>query len=383
MRILIQVRCTPRDGERARAARRGARSRCSRARGVAQARSSLPASGTEADNLAIARRRPRARPQGRTSSLRRSSITPCCTRSSAARRRLSTSTVLPVDADGRVDPARFSEAPCARRRSLASVMYAQQRDRDDPAGRRARSDRPRARRALSYRRGAGSRLASARRAASSASICSRSRRTSSTVRKGSARSTCARGTPIAPIIHGGGQEFGRARVPQNLAGIVGMAAALELARPSASSSEPAGRAPCATVSRAGILSAIPGRSQSTERSRGCQHPQRQLRGRRFGGAPDRARSRRRRRLGGQRLYLGQPRSRATSCARSASSARWQRGAIRFSLGSRRRTPRSSASCDSAGPIVDGGVRRRPHRRDCAGGMGRLRNERRAAGGRRA
>jgi cysteine desulfurase len=39
-----------------------------------------------------------------------------------------------------------------------------------------------------------------------------------------------RGTPIAPILHGGGQEFGRRPGTQNVAGIVGMARALELAQ---------------------------------------------------------------------------------------------------------------------------------------------------------
>jgi cysteine desulfurase len=39
-----------------------------------------------------------------------------------------------------------------------------------------------------------------------------------------------RGIPIAPILYGGGQEFGRRPSTQNVAGIVGMARALELAQ---------------------------------------------------------------------------------------------------------------------------------------------------------
>ena len=87
-------------------------------------------------------------------------------------------------------------ASCSRRRSQAAITprdgarlgdARQQRGRDDSADRRARGHRARARRAVPHRRRAVGRQDSGRRCARSASICCRSRRTSSAARRASAR----------------------------------------------------------------------------------------------------------------------------------------------------------------------------------------------------
>ena len=65
------------------------------------------------------------------------------------------------------------------------------------------------------------------------------------------------GTPLAPVVHGGGQEFGLRSGTENVAGIVGLSVALELAV----AEQPANEARIGALRdalQAGVLAAIPG-----------------------------------------------------------------------------------------------------------------------------
>ncbi|MGB8910327.1 MAG: cysteine desulfurase family protein, partial [Candidatus Cybelea sp.] len=175
-----------------------------------------------------------------------------------------------------------------------------------------------------------------------------------------------RGTPIAPIIYGGGQEFGLRPGTQNLAGIVGMTRALELAqleRPDQSGRVAALR----DRLEAGILAAIP-----DVRVNAVEPRLPSILNVSFGGAESAA------------LLIALDLAGIAASAGSACTSgslepshvlaalgverRWQEGAIRFSLG--RET--TSAEIEHVLQVMPGLVAevRRPTGR-LAGGMGRL------------
>ena len=151
--------------------------------------------GTESDNLALRGAAEALEPTGRrhliASSIEHEAV--LNTFKALARRGWRT-TLLPVDATGIVAPAALAAA--SRRRHRARLGHArQQRDRHHPADRGARGDRARARRAVPHRRRAVGRRRFRSTSRRSASICCRSRRTSSTGRRAPARcgSSAARG----------------------------------------------------------------------------------------------------------------------------------------------------------------------------------------------
>ena len=120
--VSIPVRCMPRGG---------ARARCSTTHAIAIAadigatRSEIvfTSGGTEANNLALLGIVAAAGAGRRTSSLRRSSTTRCWPRSSGCAKADPTGRLIPVDANGIVDPQEF-ERRCAAQPLCASVMYA-------------------------------------------------------------------------------------------------------------------------------------------------------------------------------------------------------------------------------------------------------------------
>ncbi len=170
-RIITRVRCTPRDGGRALSWTM--RANASRpASGPARGDRLLLGSGTEADNLAIlgaARLRPRAARRLQRDRTSRGA----CARSRHCEAEGYEITLLPVDRTGPRRPGNVSQRRCGPRRSLASIMYANNEiGTVQPIAELAR-DRAPTRRALSHRRRAGARLVAARRGVRWASTCSR------------------------------------------------------------------------------------------------------------------------------------------------------------------------------------------------------------------
>ena len=112
------------------------------------------------------------------------------------------------------------------------------------------------------------------------------------------------GVLLEPIVHGGGQEFGRRSGTENVIGVVGLARALELAVGEPDGARGARRAP-ARPPRVGDSQHHRGCSvQRFRRGAAARQQQRQLRGRGFRRTAAAAGSARRRGLGGQRVYVG-------------------------------------------------------------------------------
>ena len=154
--------------------------------------------GTESDNFAIRGVAEALEPTGRrhliASAIEHEAVLNTLR---ALARRGWTTTLLPVDQTGVVDPEALRAA--SDRRHRARVDHArQQRDRNDSAGGRAGRARPASAAPSSTptpcSRPERFRLTSRR----SASTCCRSRRTSSTGRRGSARSGCAAALRLRP-----------------------------------------------------------------------------------------------------------------------------------------------------------------------------------------
>ena len=182
-------------GQQAKAAMDEARSAVASLIGADPSEVVFTSGGTEADNFAIRGAADALEPGGRrhlvASAIEHEAI--LNTLKALARRGWRT-TLVPVDQSGIVSPDRLREA--MRRRHGDRLGDArQQRDRHDPADRRARRRRARARRADAHRRRAVGGQDSRSTCARSASICCRSRRTSSTARRAPARcgSSAARG----------------------------------------------------------------------------------------------------------------------------------------------------------------------------------------------
>ena len=211
-------------------------------------------------------------------------------------------TVVPVDGDGRVDPAAFSAA-LRDDTAIASVMYANNEiGTIQPIAEIA---------ALARARGVvfhtdavqAAGLASDRSRRASASICSRSRRTSSTDPKASACSTCAAGRRLPRRSPAGAKSSGAARGPRTSRDRRDGGGARTCGRRSAKRTPPASR-PCATGSRRRILGGPGVRINGSGAPQAAGDRQRDVRRRRSGVAPGAPGSRGRGRLGGERLYLG-------------------------------------------------------------------------------
>ena len=133
-----------------------------------------------------------------------------------------------MDADGLVDPG-DSAAALRPHTRLVSVMAANNVVGTIQPIAEIAAARPRGRRAVPHRRRPGGGQAAVRSSPSSRSTCCRCRRTSCTAPRASARSTSATACRLAPLIHGGGQERGLRSATENVAGIVGLGRAAELA----------------------------------------------------------------------------------------------------------------------------------------------------------
>ena len=236
---ITRVRCTPKDAGRARCST-SARDRVAAALGARR----------ERDHVYRQRHRSRqswrspascARLAGRGAPDRyaSSSITRCCAPLDGLRDDGCDVTLLPVDARAGSIPTEFGGAFASARRLCVSVMYANNEiGTVQPIGRAGRH-RPRRAASLFHTdavqaprpgcpidvRALGVDLLSL-----SAAQVRRSQGRRCPLRAATARR-------FAPLIPGGGQEFGRRSGTENVAGVVGMAAALELAvaeRPAAS-----------------------------------------------------------------------------------------------------------------------------------------------------
>jgi cysteine desulfurase len=212
------------EGRRARALLDRARDCVAAALGASRKEIAFTGSGTEADNLAL---RGVARAAGRrhvvVSAIEHHAVL-------HAGRRLTEDgfevTVVPVDGDGLVDPERFA-ASLRDDTLLASVMYANNEiGTVQPIAKLAAAAR--ARGALFHTdavQAVGWLPISMRElGVDMASFAAHKFHGP----KGVGILYAREGTPLAPIIEGGGQEFGRRSGTENVAGIAGMAAALEL-----------------------------------------------------------------------------------------------------------------------------------------------------------
>ena len=162
--------------------------------------------GRQGPLLGAPRGRPAPHPGAR---LGRSSTTPCSTpRSGSPSTRAPSSTLLDVDADGRVRPetlrAALADDPEQVGAGLGDV--GQQRGRHGQPDPRAGRGRPRVRRAAAHRRGAGRRACCRSTSPRPASTRSRSPATSSAARTARARCCWAATSRCTPLLHGGGQE---------------------------------------------------------------------------------------------------------------------------------------------------------------------------------
>ena len=157
--------------------------------------------------------------------------------------------------------------------ALVSIMHANNEiGTIQPIAELAR-DRARARRAVSHRRGADGRQDSGRRARRSASTCCRSRRTSSTARRASARCGSGAACGWRRSLTGGKQERNRRAGTENVAGIVGHGRRRAARARRRWPTRPRAWRRCAIGSRSGILRARArhGR-QRRARRRACRTP---------------------------------------------------------------------------------------------------------------
>ncbi|MGB6599568.1 MAG: cysteine desulfurase family protein [Candidatus Cybelea sp.] len=351
------------EGRRARAVLDAARERIASLLGASRSEIVFTSSGTEANNLALLGVA-RAGPPGSgvvAAATEHASVLATCERLAEEGVK---ATVLPVDEDGRLSLALFSEAlhPGA---ILASVGYANNEiGTVQPVAELAE---------IAHRRGllfhtdavqAPGWLPLDVRELGVDLLSLSAHKFHGP--KGVGALLIRRGTPLAPIIYGGGQEFGLRPGTQNVAGIVGMARALELAqleRPNES------RRVAALRDRleAGILAAIP-----DVKVNGAEPRLPSILNVSFAGA-DSAALLIAFDLAGIAVSAG---SACTSGSLEPShvlaalgvESRWQRGAIRFSLGMAT-TPAEIEQVLKAIPGLVAGVRRPTGR--LAGGMGRL------------
>jgi cysteine desulfurase len=215
------------EGRRARAVLDAARERIASLLGASRGEIIFTSNGTEANNLALLGV-VRAGPPGSrvvTAATEHASVLSALQH--LAEEGVET-TVLPVDSDGRLDPASFSEA-LDPRTIVASVGYANNEiGTVQPVAELARIAR---RQDVLFHtdavQAAGWLPLDVRELGVDLLSLSAHKFYGP---KGVGALFIRAGTPIAPIIHGGGQEFGLRSGTQNVAGIVGMARALELAQ---------------------------------------------------------------------------------------------------------------------------------------------------------
>ena len=137
-------------------------------------------------------------------------------------------TYLPVDGDGLVDPADVERA-ISPETILVTIMHANNEVGHDPADRASWPRSPAPRRAVPHRRRPVGGQDPGARGRARASTCSRSRGTSSTRPRASARSTSGAACALEKLIHGADHEQNRRAGTENVLLIVGLGEACEIA----------------------------------------------------------------------------------------------------------------------------------------------------------
>jgi cysteine desulfurase len=359
------------EGRRSRAALDAARERVASLLEVRRNEIVFTASGTESDNLALLGVARAASPGAHvvTTAIEHHAVL-------SALEQLKVegfeTTVLPVGSDGLIDPGEF-EAALRPSTILASVMYANNEiGTVQPIAELARIAR---KRGVFFHTDA---VQAASWLPLGVPDLGVDLLTLSAHKFGGPRGTgllyAASGVPLVPTIYGGGQEFGRRSGTQNLPGVVGMALALELAASErARASDRV--APLRDRLEAGILEGIP-----DVRVNGAAPRLPNYLNVSFAGV-DSAALLIALDLAGIAVSAG---SACTSGSLEASHVleamglreRWQTSAIRFTLG-------RATSAAAIGRVLEvlpstvAGLRSPATR---CGGMGRVENERRAAGG---